>query len=237
MNFTRQIIQIDLIFDYFPPWLGITLILAGIAALLIHIPFAIEYDVHEWNWDDLGILYKAGYGVIVAGIVMIFRGIYLKYPDFMIVPVLLLAKYLEGITAVRFYQKAAYIIRNRTLPSQHIISFKSRIGLELLSIFIFLISGWIIILLTVTEQFRAYWTISTAIISLSGLLVKFSPLQKELSILTVIGASLIIAGSEVHNLQSIRIDILVLLFGILAYSFGYWISAYRYVKNEPFLFG
>jgi len=169
-----------------PSWLSDTLVILGLftalTGTLLNDSLG-ERIVDNWTKFWLFIM------IIAASIEM--YGILPMYSSFVMIPVLTLAKYIEGLVAIRFYQKLFYFYKHQSIAPTQSVSISSKIIITLLLFFTILMIGWLLILaillgyleLGFEKQIQLYWTLATVVISIVGLSMKFWTLEDDFGFL------------------------------------------------------
>lgn len=232
------LLQVSWFIDYVPIWLGRVLALLGIALLILGMSIndlktnsirrrPIRVTVHMTAVSIFGASFTYAAYQTNAALTTIF--------------VLMTARYMEGLVAIRLYQKVVYVLRNRSLPNTADLSLNRRLLLHFLGYFLLLVLGWGIVFAVlwgpidvgIGWTIRFYWTLGVMVMSILGLTIKFWAASDNIGTITVIGSVLLIVGVELHNLRGLHLELVAYLLAVLSYSAGFWYAVYQFLADKP----
>jgi hypothetical protein len=228
-------LQASFVVEYLPAWLATAIVAAGVTVALVSL-FADGAD-DEW------IRRIAVVGVGLGGALLVVGTRRLDAAP-MMVGVVLVGKYIEGLTLMRTYQKLSYAVRTRSLPSTAagVSGLRSRVTYTVVLVFLLAAAAWVSVWAVVwgpvetslAPAIRLYWTLATVVVAVVALYVKLAGTDRtELPSGVKLGAILVIAGSEIYNLGSLRLSLAVYVAGTVAYSVGYWVGVVGFVVDDP----
>ncbi len=226
-------LQLSWVVDYAPAWLSLLLLSGGVGVSVA--------SVYVYADPGLPLLRRLLGGAITGlGTGMLFYGTLLDYGYVTAILATVVARYVEGLAAVRLYQKVSYVLRERRYPGAYTPSVGDRARLALLALFAVIIAGWVGIAVVVwgpvavdgERTLRLLWTLATVVLSVLGLSIRFLSLTDELPGLTLLGLVLLITGAEIYNLTSLRLDVAVYLLSMAAYTVGFWVAATSVLRDE-----
>lgn len=221
-------LQVSWFLDYVPKWLSLVLLVSGLFLLIIGY-LEVFYQEETRDMTTVGII------LIATGLSLIAFQSHVLTPFYHILVLTMLAKWIEGVSAIRFYQKLASFLDNKQWPRS--ITLKETVTFKLASLFAFVIGGWAIVLILVTGPFlnsiqydiALVWTLMTLSISFIGLSYKFWAIRSDISPIALLGLILLITGGELANLRSLSEQIWIFIIGNAVYTLGYWGAAYLWL--------
>jgi|GEM_PF-4330650 len=218
------------VLDFVPVWLSPTLLFVGGVTLVYGL-----LQLHE-TYHGCHPLRRL---VMGTGFALVYLPFHRRFSFVSVLLLALTAKYLEGVAAVRFYQKLLYAAKNRGTKGNGLHSFvRTRVTFKLLGVLVTVVAVWAAIYYllahdatTVGYDLAVGWTVATAGGSIVGLTYKLQGTVGKVPRSLVVGFAVTITGAELHNLGTLRADLL--LFGLsgIAYAGGYLVAVglwYRY---------
>lgn len=242
------LLQTSALFPAIPPWLPGTVILAGMSILVawttknVAVPQFLPVTSLS-SWEAKTIFFSFGFGLPTLSIATIsYYDAGSTYAAFLYT----LGRTIEGVAAVRLFKKISLHLRasssgsNSSLQAQLLGAIARRIKHRLISVFIILltISAIIQILVHGPFIFRLQYEIAS-ILTLASLLVSYYGLRVRLQSGTEglprtlqTGLILCVAGAEVYDHPSLGIEAIVYLFGVIAYTIGFWYATVRIIETH-----
>ena len=224
--------QASLFFDLFPDGAAVVLVTAGVVVVVATI-VSEGGESRRLRWIAAG-------GVALGGTLFMY-GVTRMDVTPMMIGVVLIAGYIEGLSSFRIYQKLLYSVRSQSLPGSaaSVPSLSTRAVAGAVGLYALVAGLWIALFLLVwgpidaglgtTIQF--YWTGATVVLSSLGLWLKLGGESTEgMASGVKIGAVLIIVGAEVYNFQTFRLNLLLYVATSLAYTVGYFVAVSRLVS-------
>lgn len=227
-----MILQLSFFVD-FMPFVGLGLLLFG-AFLSIEALFLSSQSEIS---GSVGTVISFVLGV---GLVLGVYQVHLSEPLLLVIIFGMAGKYIQGIAAIRLYQKASYAVRNRSL-SWGGFDLHTKVVLKIATFFSVLLLGVVVSLLAIvgaiqiplSEVMIGIWTVFTIAFTVLGLSITLYGAADDYPSYFSTGLVVLVAGSEVYNLGSLSTEILATLALSIAYTVGFWIAAYRFVADEP----
>ena len=232
-----SILQMGLLFDYLPGWLGPTLVFFGIELVLVGVIDDTLPSIFS-NWAQLNsreqLLTVSGLSI---GPFILGSSVLHQYGGVQIYAALLfcIGRLIEGASGVLFYKKILHLIEYREFQGHTRQKFKHYLVL----LFVVIASGWVAIQVwerggyfapQVTE-IKLIWTLLTLFIATFGISYKLRFASGVLNKSTKLGFILCIGGAQIFNLQEI-LELATSAAGILAYTIGFWIAFVVLLKSE-----
>ncbi|QLG60271.1 hypothetical protein [Halorarum salinum] len=227
-----MILQLSFFMDFLPA-VGLGLILLG-AFLSIEAAFVDSQTAISGLEGYLVTL------LLGAGLVIGVYQIHLSEPFLLVVVFGMAGKYIQGIAAVRLYQKLSFAARTRSL-SWGGVSLQTKVISKLGVVFIILFGGTVVSLLTMigilelplSTVLIGTWTVAVVLYTILGLSITLYGATEEFPPSFSIGLILLVAGAEVYNLASLELELIAAAVLSLSYSYGFWLAAYRFVTEDP----
>jgi hypothetical protein len=224
-------LQASLFFDLFPAGVAVVLVTAGVVVAVGTI-VAAGGETNRLRWLAVS-------GVVLGGILFMY-GIAQMNVTPMMVGVVLIAGYIEGVSSLRIYQKLRYSYRRRSLPgsASTVVSLSTRALLGAVAVYVLVAGVWVALFLVVwgpvdvglTRTVQFYWALVTVVLSSVGLWVKLGGDSVDgMATGAKLGTVFVIVGAEVYNFQSLRLNLLVYLGTSAAYTVGYFVAVSRSV--------
>lgn len=230
-------IPADWILDYEPAWLGPAIVLLGV--LIFIFGYAFHYSLWPlrlWVW--------------VGGVaIFIILPWAVSYNTVFAALLTSLGSWFGGVGAVRLLLKIRWLggkargklgspVSGQKTSDGSSGSLLNTVTKKLALIFLFqlltllgiLLSIWIVLFLsvygettiaTLSNDIIILWTLVTLVTSLSGVLWRFWSIKDTLPFSIMIGLVLMIAGSEVYNLQLIQSEIALFFISKAVFILGY----------------
>lgn len=223
------VLQVGFFVDYVPEWLGPLLMASGIFYLIIGY-FETSILQTELSASPVALVMMA------TGLMLLFVQSYLSLGPIVIVILLAFTRWIEGVAAVRFYQKVAYVLRHRDLP--HTGTLTDRVALKLLMLFTVIMGGWAVLLVltrgpfirSLTYDLALVWTLVSATISILGMSLKFLSIRDQLPLISLFGFAVASTGAELFNFTSLFTELKVFAVSNISYSLGYWVAVYLWLR-------
>jgi hypothetical protein len=247
-------IPIDWILDYEPAWLGPAIVLLGV--LIFIFGYAFHYSLWPlrlWIWAGglamfmilpWAVSYNTVFAALLTSLGSWFGGVGA-------VRLLLKIRWLGGKARVKLGSLASSRKMSNgsggsllnTVTKKFILIF----SFQLLTLLGILLSIWIVLFLsaygettiaTLSNDIIILWTLVTLVTSLSGILWRFWSIEDTLPFSIMAGLVLMIAGSEVYNLQLAQSEIALFFISKAVFMFGYigtgalWLT-HKTVKEDP----
>jgi hypothetical protein len=225
-------LQASLFFDLFPAGVAVVLVTTGVVIAVATI-VAAGGETNRLRWLAVS-------GVVLGGLLFMY-GVAQMDVTPMMIGVVLIAGYIEGMSSLRIYQKLRYSFRRRVLPgsASTVVSLSTRAILGALGVYVLVAGVWVALFLVVwgpievglTRTVQFYWALVTVVISSIGLWVKLGGDSIDgMATGAKLGTVFIIVGAEVYNFQSLRLNLLVYLGTSAAYTVGYFVAVSRAVS-------
>jgi len=222
-------LQASLFFDLFPAWVGVAVVTAGVIVAVATIVAA--------GGESRRLQWLAASGVTLGGGLFMYGVAQIDVTPMMI-GVVLIAGYIEGLSSLRIYQKLLYSYRRRSLPgsASSVLSLSSRAIAGAVGVYVLVAGAWIAVFSLVWGPIQAdiattvqfYWALVTVVVSTVGLWVKLGADSVDgMATGVKLGAVFIIVGAEVYNFQTFRLNLLVYLGTSVAYTLGYVVAVSR----------
>lgn len=174
-----SLLQLSLWLDYLPSWLSVALVSSGYLIVLIAIISS--------GTDDTWVRRVGITGVGIGAIMYMYGAVKINL-DPMMIGIILIAKYIEGLSLMRVFQKFQYSIRKRALPStaSKVTGIPTRLLYFFATVFFLVLAGWITVFAVVWGPIETnigtglllYWTLATVVVTGVGLLVKFRGVEE-----------------------------------------------------------
>lgn len=175
----------------------------------------------------------AGIGSVVG-----MYNFYTEYLFLFIAGITVFAKYIEGLAAVRLYQKALYVLRERDLDYRSPFSLPKRILLQVSVIFAIVVFFLSTVFLVATGYIQlsfgrfiaVLWVFATICYTTLGVTLRFKIVGEEFNALFLPSLILLIAGAEIYDFATLEREIHLFVIGIGGYTLGYWVAVYRFFE-------
>lgn len=210
-------LQLGLVVDYAPAWLGPALLAVGVVLLL-----AGSVSISDLG-RELGPGHVVAFVIMGAGLALPFGPLYLRYPGVVVLCLSFLGRAIEGVALVRTYQKYVTTVREWELQG----GLKGRIFASVvgLCLAIVAVGAGAVYLAFYAEQSslgRSIQLFRTLVIlgtSLAAVGWRVNRVREAYSYLFYAGFVLTVVGTELQNL-SLAFEIAVFAAGELSYVVG-----------------
>ncbi|GAB7008900.1 hypothetical protein [Halorubrum trueperi] len=233
---------ISVFVDYVPA-VGLNLLILGAFVIVASAFQSTRTDLDTWRDNGVAppsknlllILAVMGGAGAAFGIVHLER----SYPLFLIGVCIIATKYIQGLAAIIIYRKVKFGLRNQTLDLPG-TDFITKIKVKLVGLFLFLLVGSLIAGLidigyleySVSKFAIVLWTLFVLIYTVIGLSLRFVGTDTDQSYIFIAGVVLFLSGAEIYNMSTLFNDVLVLVLGMISYSYGYWKHAFSYMNTQ-----
>ncbi|MFY4814599.1 hypothetical protein ACOJIV_18165 [Haloarcula sp. AONF1] len=221
-------IQLTWFFDHAPQWLGPALIFLGLEALLVGgifdelPPTALGAVRQDQRRRAVSVL--LGLGILfTAAVIQRYEllGAYAAY-------LLALGRAIEGVAAVKAYQRIETFLRSGQYPA----NLGTKIKYRLLGLLVLIVGGWLAIAILsadttpsrTADRLRLLWTGLTLTFTTFGLYWHLGRSDVGLSRAVVAGFILCVCGAEIYGYATLAGEIGVTLAGALGYSSGFFVG-------------
>lgn len=232
------LLQLSWFIEYAPDWLGETLVILAVGILLAEFLF-------RYSEGDFAPAHKyqlrryIGWLLFAVGGAAFMKAGFEIGSTFTIISTLVVARFMEGIIAVRFYQKLTHIVTYSGFLNTADIQSVRRYLIGFTIYFFVLIAGWIVVMASLAgiinigseRILHLYWTTVIAVISIITLTSKFWASKQDFGTYSVIGIALLITGAELHNLQSIEFVLTAYVVSVIGYSLGLWYAVFKFLAD------
>ncbi|QUJ74008.1 hypothetical protein [Haloarcula marismortui] len=234
------IMQLSWFFNFAPDWLSLVLIATGLLLAGGGVLTRIEN------------MYLANSFVTMAGIIIASISVFLAYEWQGVFLIILLGKGIEGVSAVRLYQKVVHFFESRPESNDNSTSILVKYSvyyLSLIFVLTLLFGFGIYILISeysysgILESIILCYTLFIIVISAFGLAWKLHVVGDSFSNSLIAGLILLVTGSEIYNFNLVVIsvsettyqlpftDIIVIIAGSISYSVAFWYASWVWMRD------
>jgi len=219
-------LQISWVIDFVPPWLAVSLVLGGIGLVVLS---RFLFEDTDTPTEHIGLI------IAVIGVFVYFYGGYKKFPDVTMGIILFFAAYVEGLSAVRFWQKVTSLVKTRDVGVVRTGTLSRRIVSILLTIMMVILIFWVLVALIIWGPIelqaeytvRLFWTLVTVVASILGLSAKYWSMTEDLGSLELLGVITIIVGAEIYNMATFSSEVSIYVITMVLYNLGYGVAIYK----------